>query len=159
MRIMTTFPFVSPALPCLLSPPFRSLPSSPSSLLLLSPFLPSLPSLSPSLPPLSPSTPQNHTRTLTHSGVRPFGVSLLIAGFDEDTPFLFQCDPSVSSYIQFQHSSVCTCFDFTELGGCIYAGCYCGQFTLTNQRRLSLSWSPMSPYQTLVILLHLKSLL
>lgn len=27
-------------------------------------------------------------------GVRPFGVSLLIAGFDEDTPYLFQCDPS-----------------------------------------------------------------
>ncbi len=30
-------------------------------------------------------------------GVRPFGVSLLIAGFDEDVPYLFQCDPSVSS--------------------------------------------------------------
>merc|ERR1712020_260842 len=29
-------------------------------------------------------------------GVRPFGVSLLIAGWDkgEDRPFLFQCDPS-----------------------------------------------------------------
>jgi len=27
-------------------------------------------------------------------GVRPFGVSLLIAGFDEDRPYLFQCDPS-----------------------------------------------------------------
>ena len=27
-------------------------------------------------------------------GVRPFGVSLLIAGYDEDTPYLFQCDPS-----------------------------------------------------------------
>ena len=34
-----------------------------------------------------------------HSLVRPFGVSLLIAGFDEDTPFLFQCDPSVSSLV------------------------------------------------------------
>ena len=32
----------------------------------------------------------------SYRGVRPFGVSLLIAGFDEDTPFLFQCDPSVS---------------------------------------------------------------
>ena len=30
------------------------------------------------------------------SGVRPFGVSLLIAGFDEKTPYLFQCDPTVS---------------------------------------------------------------
>ncbi|XP_003384925.1 PREDICTED: proteasome subunit alpha type-2-like [Amphimedon queenslandica] len=27
-------------------------------------------------------------------GVRPFGVSLLIAGFDEDKPYLYQCDPS-----------------------------------------------------------------
>lgn len=31
-------------------------------------------------------------------GVRPFGVSLLIAGWDEDEkkPYLYQCDPSVS---------------------------------------------------------------
>lgn len=28
-------------------------------------------------------------------GVRPFGVSLLIAGWDDDKPSLFQCDPSV----------------------------------------------------------------
>lgn len=28
-------------------------------------------------------------------GVRPFGVSLLIAGWDNDRPYLFQCDPSV----------------------------------------------------------------
>lgn len=28
------------------------------------------------------------------SGVRPFGVSLLICGFDNDRPYLFQCDPS-----------------------------------------------------------------
>lgn len=28
------------------------------------------------------------------SGVRPFGVSLLICGWDEDRPYLFQCDPS-----------------------------------------------------------------
>lgn len=27
-------------------------------------------------------------------GVRPFGVSLLIAGWDIDRPYLFQCDPS-----------------------------------------------------------------
>jgi len=31
------------------------------------------------------------------SGVRPFGVSLLLAGWDEDIqkPYLYQCDPSV----------------------------------------------------------------
>ena len=33
---------------------------------------------------------------LCFSGVRPFGVSLLIAGWDDDRPYLFQCDPSVS---------------------------------------------------------------
>lgn len=27
-------------------------------------------------------------------GVRPFGMSLLIAGWDDDRPYLFQCDPS-----------------------------------------------------------------
>lgn len=27
-------------------------------------------------------------------GVRPFGVSLLICGWDDDRPYLFQCDPS-----------------------------------------------------------------
>ncbi|KAH9413871.1 Proteasome subunit alpha type-2 [Dermatophagoides pteronyssinus] len=27
-------------------------------------------------------------------GVRPFGVSLLIAGWNDDRPYLFQCDPS-----------------------------------------------------------------
>lgn len=27
-------------------------------------------------------------------GVRPFGVSLLICGFDNERPYLFQCDPS-----------------------------------------------------------------
>ncbi|CAF0980897.1 unnamed protein product [Didymodactylos carnosus] len=34
-------------------------------------------------------------------GVRPFGVSLLICGYDydEDRPFLYQCDPSVSRKI------------------------------------------------------------
>ncbi len=31
-----------------------------------------------------------------HRGVRPFGVSLLIVGYDEETPYLYQCDPSVS---------------------------------------------------------------
>lgn len=36
-------------------------------------------------------------------GVRPFGVSLLIAGWDEDKerPYLYQCDPSVCSVIKF----------------------------------------------------------
>lgn len=30
-------------------------------------------------------------------GVRPFGVSLLVAGWDDDRPYLFQSDPSVCS--------------------------------------------------------------
>lgn len=34
-----------------------------------------------------------------NSGVRPFGVSLLICGWDEDRPFLFQCDPSVCNNV------------------------------------------------------------
>lgn len=32
-------------------------------------------------------------------GVRPFGVSLLIAGWDKNKPSLFQCDPSVISHL------------------------------------------------------------
>jgi 20S proteasome subunit alpha 2 len=38
---------------------------------------------------------------LNFSGVRPFGVSLLICGYDydEDRPFLYQCDPSVSLFL------------------------------------------------------------
>ena len=31
------------------------------------------------------------------SGVRPFGVSLLICGWNEGRPYLFQSDPSVST--------------------------------------------------------------
>lgn len=31
-------------------------------------------------------------------GVRPFGVSLLVAGWDDDRPYLFQCDPSGSYF-------------------------------------------------------------
>merc|ERR1712168_761147 len=37
------------------------------------------------------SVMQEYTQS---GGVRPFGVSLLIAGWDEDRPFLFQSDPS-----------------------------------------------------------------
>ena len=36
--------------------------------------------------------------------MRPFGVSLLIAGFDEEKPYLYQCDPSVSLNV-----CVCVC--------------------------------------------------
>ncbi|XP_024017689.1 proteasome subunit alpha type-2-like [Morus notabilis] len=32
------------------------------------------------------------------SGVRPFGVSLLVAGFDDNSPQLFQVDPSGSYF-------------------------------------------------------------
>jgi 20S proteasome subunit alpha 2 len=37
------------------------------------------------------SVMQEYTQS---GGVRPFGVSLLVAGYDEETPYLFQCDPS-----------------------------------------------------------------
>jgi len=37
------------------------------------------------------SVMQEYTQS---GGVRPFGVSLLIAGWDDDRPYLFQCDPS-----------------------------------------------------------------
>ena len=47
------------------------------------------------------------------SGVRPFGVSLLICGYDydEDRPFLYQCDPSVRLFI-YIISTICTCSYF-----------------------------------------------
>lgn len=37
-------------------------------------------------------------------GVRPFGVSLLVAGWDRDLqrPFLYQCDPSVSLLCEYK---------------------------------------------------------
>jgi len=38
-------------------------------------------------------------------GVRPFGVSLLIAGWDNDRPYLFQCDPS-GSYFAWKATAV-----------------------------------------------------
>ncbi|XP_031564104.1 proteasome subunit alpha type-2 [Actinia tenebrosa] len=37
------------------------------------------------------SVMQEYTQS---GGVRPFGVSLLVAGWDDDRPYLFQCDPS-----------------------------------------------------------------
>ena len=37
--------------------------------------------------------------SLVYRQVRPFGVSILIAGWNEGRPYLFQCDPSVSSII------------------------------------------------------------
>ena len=39
------------------------------------------------------------------SGVRPFGVSLLIAGYDESGPQLFQVDPS-GSYFGWKASAI-----------------------------------------------------
>lgn len=38
-------------------------------------------------------------------GVRPFGVSLLIVGWDNDRPYLFQCDPS-GSYFAWKATAV-----------------------------------------------------
>jgi hypothetical protein len=45
------------------------------------------------------------------SGVRPFGVSLLICGYDydEDRPFLYQCDPSVSFSYQLNSNILAFC--------------------------------------------------
>lgn len=34
------------------------------------------------------------TPVFLFSGVRPFGVSVLVCGWDDGTPCLFQCDPS-----------------------------------------------------------------
>jgi len=42
-----------------------------------------------------PSHNYSSDECFNFSGVRPFGVSLLICGWDDDRPFLFQCDPSV----------------------------------------------------------------
>ena len=41
--------------------------------------------------------------------MRPFGVSLLIAGWDEDRPFLFQSDPSVSASITYSARNLSVC--------------------------------------------------
>merc|ERR1719450_1995513 len=37
------------------------------------------------------SVMQEYTQS---GGVRPFGLSLLVCGWDDSTPYLFQCDPS-----------------------------------------------------------------
>ena len=56
---------------------------------------------------------------LFNRGVRPFGVSLLIAGWDEDseTPYLYQCDPSVSSFL----ACIVLCLSYTVLQGAYFA--------------------------------------
>ena len=45
---------------------------------------------------------QEYTQT---GGVRPFGVSLLICGWDSDRPYLFQCDPS-GAYFAWKASAI-----------------------------------------------------
>ena len=56
--------------------------------------------------------------SLASRGVRPFGVSLLIAGFDEDRPYLYQCDPSVSSSPL--GSSLVVNTNLSLVAGCIF---------------------------------------
>ena len=64
---------------------------------------------------------------LYFSGVRPFGVSLLIAGWDEDRPYLFQCDPSVGFIVSYYSLAVsgnfCCSFErklrVNQLSSCI----------------------------------------
>ncbi|TRZ00447.1 hypothetical protein DNTS_004047 [Danionella cerebrum] len=58
------------------------------------------------------SVMQEYTQS---GGVRPFGVSLLIAGWDEDRPYLFQCDPSESFEGQMTEDNI-------EVGICNEAG-------------------------------------
>ncbi len=47
----------------------------------------------------------NRLATLFHRGVRPFGVSLLMAGFDDEGPQLYQVDPS-GSYFAWKASAI-----------------------------------------------------
>ncbi|KAM7382544.1 hypothetical protein PAMP_002270 [Pampus punctatissimus] len=58
------------------------------------------------------SVMQEYTQS---GGVRPFGVSLLIAGWDEDHPYLFQSDPSESFEGQMTEENI-------EVGICNEAG-------------------------------------
>lgn len=48
-------------------------------------------------------------------GVRPFGVSLLIAGWDEDRPYLFQSDPSVSVLFSIDPTALLTPLSASEI--------------------------------------------
>lgn len=51
-------------------------------------------------------------------GVRPFGVSLLIAGWDEDRPYLFQSDPSVRQ-ININHNLFITVYSLYSTCNCL----------------------------------------
>lgn len=64
------------------------------------------------------------------SGVRPFGVSLLVAGWDDDRPYLFQCDPSVSPIILF--------FNLSNMAFGVYMYVYCVVSHHLHQRMLDL---------------------
>lgn len=48
-------------------------------------------------------------------GVRPFGVSVLLAGYDEEGPHLYQIDPSGAYYGRFD--LCCGCFDWSRVEG------------------------------------------
>eukprot|EP00825_Cyclidium_porcatum_P046135 TRINITY_DN7184_c0_g1_i4.p1 TRINITY_DN7184_c0_g1~~TRINITY_DN7184_c0_g1_i4.p1 ORF type:complete len:142 (-),score=54.36 TRINITY_DN7184_c0_g1_i4:316-741(-) len=48
---------------------------------------------------------RQYQRRVHGGGVRPFGVSLLVAGYDEDGPSLYQLDPS-GAYYQWKATAI-----------------------------------------------------
>ncbi len=52
-----------------------------------------------------PSLLRSRTPLLSRSGVRPFGVSLLVAGYDDAGPQLYQVDPS-GAYFAWKASAI-----------------------------------------------------
>jgi 20S proteasome alpha/beta subunit len=53
----------------------------------------------------SEPTPRKPPRHAESGGVRPFGVSLLLAGYDDNGPQLYQIDPS-GSYFAWKASAI-----------------------------------------------------
>jgi 20S proteasome subunit alpha 2 len=81
-------------------------------------------------------------------GVRPFGVSLLVAGWDEDKPYLFQCDPS-GAYFPWK----ATALGKNHINGktflekrCVCVAVLCVTFSVRNCEVASLVWREFRIY-------------